>query len=159
MLTVEVSRHSSAGPEAVWALMSDPTRMGEWSPECVASHWIGGATEAAVGARFRGLNRRGAGGWRRWSTTSTVTELEPGRRITWAVSVAGMAVADWGYEVQPEGTGSVVTERFVDRRGKLIHVVGGAVRGVADDGLEAHNRALMETTLERMCTAAEGAAV
>ena len=42
-----VSERVSAAPEAVWALVADVPRMGEWSPECVRCEWVGGATGAA----------------------------------------------------------------------------------------------------------------
>ena len=34
----------NAAPEAVWALVADITRMGEYSPECVHAAWENGAT-------------------------------------------------------------------------------------------------------------------
>lgn len=53
-----------ADPERVWDRVSDITRMGEWSPERERAEWLEG-TGAAVGACFRGYNRRGKV---RWST-------------------------------------------------------------------------------------------
>jgi hypothetical protein len=49
--------------EVVYDLVTDVTRMGEWSPECVACEWVDGATGPAVGARFRGRNRHGLARW------------------------------------------------------------------------------------------------
>ena len=40
----------------VFAAVTDVTRMGEWSPECVGCRWIDGAGGPAVGARFEGDN-------------------------------------------------------------------------------------------------------
>jgi len=37
--------------DVVYALVSDVTRTGEWSPECVRCRWLGGATAAVAGAR------------------------------------------------------------------------------------------------------------
>lgn len=48
-----------ASPQRVYELVSDITRMGEWSPECYRCEWLDGATTATVGARFRGHNRLG----------------------------------------------------------------------------------------------------
>ena len=53
----EVSIEIAASPEAVYALVSDITRMGEWSPECRECTWANGATGPAVGARFRRRTR------------------------------------------------------------------------------------------------------
>jgi len=49
----------SAPAEALWALVTDVTRTGEWSPEATGGAWIDGATGPAVGARFKGTNRGG----------------------------------------------------------------------------------------------------
>jgi len=56
----------AATPNAVYALLADVTRMGEWSTECVRCRWLGAVTEPRVGARFHGTSRNG---WHRWSTT------------------------------------------------------------------------------------------
>ena len=62
----EASVRVAAAPEKVYELVSDVTRMGEWSPETTSAEWIDGATGPAVGARFKGRNRNGVA---RWSTT------------------------------------------------------------------------------------------
>ncbi|HAS09465.1 MAG TPA: SRPBCC family protein, partial [Acidimicrobiaceae bacterium] len=54
MSDVSVSREIAAPPQRVWELISDITRMGEWSPETTGGKWLKGATGPAVGARFRG---------------------------------------------------------------------------------------------------------
>ncbi len=38
---VSVERVIAAPKDAVWALVADVTRMGEWSPETVGCAWIG----------------------------------------------------------------------------------------------------------------------
>ena len=57
---------------AVFAAVTDVTRMGEWSPECVACRWVGDATGPAVGAKFEGDNVAAVGPitLKRWTTTS-----------------------------------------------------------------------------------------
>ena len=54
-----------ADPGAVWDVVRDPTRVGEWSHECVAATWLDGATHAEPGARFRGRNHQGLLRWGR----------------------------------------------------------------------------------------------
>jgi len=71
---VVVTRAIEAPAEAVYALVSDVTRMGEWSPETASCRWVDGAWSAEVGARFRGSNRRGP---LLWTTTCTVTRSDP----------------------------------------------------------------------------------
>jgi uncharacterized protein YndB with AHSA1/START domain len=149
---IEVSTHIDVSPDAVWQLVGDPSRMGEWSPECRRVRWLGRASGPAVGARFKGYNRIG---WRRWSTVGTVAAYEPGREIAWDVSVGPLAVARWSYRVEPTDTGCTLTESFVDQRGPLVHTVGAAVRGVGDT--ETHNRSGMARTLANIKAAAETA--
>lgn len=49
----------------VWDVVRDPTRVGEWSHECVGAMWLNGTREAVPGARFRGRNRAGLFRWGR----------------------------------------------------------------------------------------------
>ena len=56
-------------------MVSDVTRMGEWSPETIRCTWIDGATGPAVGARFKGTNRRGIF---RWSTKPEIVVADRG---------------------------------------------------------------------------------
>lgn len=91
-----------APPERVWALVSDITRAGEWSPEATGGRWRDGATAPAVGARFTGSNRHGP---LRWSTHCRVTECEPGRRFTFVVTESRTA---WGWVLEPDGDGTRV---------------------------------------------------
>jgi hypothetical protein len=150
MSDVAVSRHIAAEPAAVWRLVGDPTRMGEWSPEALSQEWLDGATGPAVGARFRGRNRIR---WRSWSTVCTVVAWTPEREIGWDVSTRGLAVARWTYRLVLDGAGTLLVEEFTDRRGSLMKVIGLTVRGVAD--VANHNRATMIVTLARIAAAAE----
>jgi uncharacterized protein YndB with AHSA1/START domain len=49
---VSVERTIAASPDALWKMVSDVTRMGEWSPENTGGEWLKGATGPAVGAKF-----------------------------------------------------------------------------------------------------------
>jgi hypothetical protein len=113
--------------------------------------WVDGATGPRVGARFRGRNRAS---WRRWSTTCTIVRYEPGTEIAWDVTYGPLAVARWGYRVDPDGQGgAVVTERFEDHRGFALRAVGPLVRATFDP--EEHNRVNMTETLARIKARAE----
>lgn len=147
---VSVTRAIGAPADTVWAMISDVTRMGEWSPETVGCRWIKGATGPAVGARFAGDNRNGG---KSWSTNCTVTAAEPGRSFAFRVDVGPIKVAEWGFAIQPGAEGCTVTETWTDRRGKLATLLGKPLSGVADRA--EHNRAGMEQTLERLAAAAE----
>lgn len=150
---VSVSQSIAAPADAVWTMVSDVTRMGEWSPETTGCRWIKGATGPTVGAKFAGDNRNGT---KKWSTNCTVTAADPGRTFAFRVDVGPLKVAAWGYAIQPTDTGCVVTETWTDRRGGLVKRLGKPLSGVADRA--EHNRAGMEQTLARLAAAAEGAA-
>lgn len=129
LTTLSRSTSIAASPERVFALISDLPGMGRFSPENAGGRWLGGATGPAVGVGFRGRNGRGI---HRWSTRCTVTRCEPGRAFAFSVSSIGLPVADWAYEIQPEGDGCRLTETWTDRRGGLITVAGRLVSGVSD---------------------------
>jgi len=151
MIQIEVSTHVDASPEKVWALIGDPTRMGEWSPECDRASWVGGSTAPVLGAKFKGHNKNG---WHQWTTTNTLVAYEPGRELAWDVSLAVFSIARWGYRIEPAEAGCTVVESFVDHRNSLTTALGQMARGVKD--VETHNRAGMETTLAAIKAAAEG---
>ncbi len=142
-----------ASPEAVYALVSDPPRMSELTEELARVSWLGGAREAAVGVRFRGHNRIA---WRRWSTTATVTDANPGRRFAFEVSsIAGIPVARWQYDIEATGAGCRVEESTWDRRPVWFLPFANLVTGVRDRA--EHNRHNIERTLSRLKAAVEAA--
>src|SRR3954464_3019776 len=99
-MRAEVSLHVNAPAEEVWALVSDITKMGEYSPEVVEAEWIGDSTGPAVGARYRGHVKRNENWPILYWTTWEVTEWVPGkvfefgvvmgdRRVNLALRVSG----------------------------------------------------------------------
>lgn len=124
-------------------------RMGEWSLENDGGPWTGGASSAALGAKFQGLNSNGT---RKWSTMSKVTVLEAPRSFAFDVSVLGPAIARWSYEIEAQDSGSIITGTWIDKRDKVATLVGGPASGVKDRA--SHNRAGMEKTLEGLAAAA-----
>lgn len=100
VLEAQVDIH--AAPEAVWAVVSDVARTGEWSPECRRVIVRG---PVGQGSTFVGVNRRGPVVW---PTRCTITAFEPGRRIGWTVKESG---ARWTYELEPVDGGTRLTER------------------------------------------------
>lgn len=132
----------AATPDAVFDLVSDLPRMGELSPENTGGHWLGGATGATVGARFRGSNRHG---WRRWSTTARVEVAAPGREFTFGVTSFGIPVSQWRYEITPTDEGCTVTETWTDRRPGWFKGPAGLATGVMDR--ESATERSLEATL------------
>lgn len=142
---VTVETDIDASPERLYDLVSDVTAMGRWSPETTGCRWIGGASGAAVGSRFRGSNRDG---WRRWSTTCRVVTAEPGREFAFDVSLGPWPISSWVYRFDAVGGGSRVTETWRDKRPALLVRLSPTVMGVPDR--PEHNRRGMEKTLENL---------
>ena len=107
----EVHIHVDAPPEIVYGVVSDVTRMGEWSPECYRCQWLDGAGTAVVGARFRGYNKLR---WYRWQTTAVVTTAVGGRSFAFTVidDKTGREETAWKFGLAPSPSGTVLTESF-----------------------------------------------
>jgi hypothetical protein len=96
-------------PEALYDLVSDVTRTGEWSPICRSCQWEEGAT-GAVGDWFTGHNETPT---RTWDTRSQVVAAERGREFAWVVGPGdGRRVARWGYLLEPAEGGTRLTETW-----------------------------------------------
>jgi uncharacterized protein YndB with AHSA1/START domain len=139
-----------APAQTVYELVADPMRMAEWSPECAGCRWIGGATEPAVGARFRGTSRNGR---RRWTTTSTIVEMRPAELFAWDVTYFGQPVARWEYRLEPHAEGVELIESVEDRRGPLLRAASPYITGSPDRA--KRNADTMESTLQAVKTASE----
>jgi hypothetical protein len=141
----EVSLHMDAAPAQVWDLVSDVTRIGEFSPETFEARWRRGYDHAEVGAKFKGHVKRNGVGPTYWSPC-TVTVCEPERVFEFSVGTDDVALNNWGYRLEPEGTGTLVTEYFRLEPKlplRLYWTLLGALRGRT-------NERGMRTTLERM---------
>ena len=148
-----VTVHIDAAPLTVWSLVSDITRMGEYSPEVFETEWLDGATGPAVGARYRGHVKRNERGPTYW-TVCKITECVPGEVFEFAVVYRDKAVNTWRYEFRPAaGGGTDVTESF-----RLADNVLTRIYGVLGGSLRTRrNQRDMRTTLERVKAAAEAA--
>ena len=146
-----VTIHMAASPEQVWALVSDITNIGKFSPETFEAEWLDGATGPAVGARFRGHVRRNGRGPVYW-TQCKVTASDPGREFTFAVGgPGGRTVNSWRYRFEPSGDGTDVTESFELTDTPILRLywrLAGKARGRT-------NAKGMRTTLERIKAVAE----
>ena len=147
---VEVSRDIAASPAAVYAAISDVTRMGEWSIECHHCEWTGESTSASVGATFDGHNRNGD---HEWITQSTVVAADPGRAFAFECSMFDFHYATWGYDIEQIDTGSRVTEWADDFRPDEALEMSAKASGVEDRS--ARNRETISGTLERLAAALE----
>lgn len=100
--------HVALLPEQVYALVSDITRMGEWSPVCKACWWEdGGGPE--VGAWFVGRNITPE---RTWETRSQVVAADAGREFAWEVNGGWVR---WGFTMAAadDQAGTRLTQSWV----------------------------------------------
>jgi uncharacterized protein YndB with AHSA1/START domain len=109
-----VKLHINAPPDKVWGLISDITKMGEYSPEVIEAEWLDGSTGPAVGARYRGHVKRNENWPVLYWTTCKVTECVPGEVFEFAVIMRDRPVNTWRYEFRPtDGEGTDVTSRSI----------------------------------------------
>ena len=106
-----VTVRMEATPEIVWDLVSDVTRIGEFSPETFEAVWLDGATGPAVGARFKGHVTRNGVGPTYW-TECVVTQCVPGEHFEFAVIFAGDTANRWGYRLAAVDGGTEVIESY-----------------------------------------------
>lgn len=146
-----VTLRIAAPAERIYDIVTDVAGMGRLSPECTGGRWLGDATGPAVGARFRGTNRRGIA---RWSTTNEVVVADPGREFAFETQQSGMR---WTYRLEPDGDGTLVTEERTafKPRPLLARVFTTLALGGTDDH-DDELRAGMQATLERLRAVAEG---
>ena len=92
-------------PEDLYDMVSDVTRMGEWSPVCTACWWDDGQG-ARPGAWFTGRNELPE---RTWETRSEVVAADPGQEFAFVV---GGSWVRWGFTFAPVDGGTQVTESW-----------------------------------------------
>lgn len=139
--------------EMLYDMVSDITRMGEWSPVCKAGWWDADDIPR-VGAWFTGRNETPE---RTWETRSEVVAADRGREFAFVV---GGSWIRWGYTFTPVEGGTEVTEsweflpagvaRFEERFGD------DAPAQIADRTEAAHRG--IPATLAAIKAAAESAA-
>jgi hypothetical protein len=89
--TLTASTEVRASAEQVYAVISDVTRIPEWSPETRRAEWLGPD-------RFRAWNPRRLG---RWRTVANVVEAWPGHKFSFIVQAVGGDWTQWTYLVEP----------------------------------------------------------
>ena len=120
----------AAPPDRVWALISDVSRMPDWSPELVRMLPLkrGGMRRRAVVPRASTGARRSCGPPATWSPSSS-----RGARLAWDTTSSG---ARWIWEVTPAGEGThVVHRRPVPAR---LTLLGSVFARLFLGGIEDH---------------------
>jgi uncharacterized protein YndB with AHSA1/START domain len=143
------SIHVDATPEAVYDLITDVTRMSEWSPETYKAEWRNGATEAMTGARFRGWNKMGPV---RWFTDPIVERAERGKEFAFTTTFFGRGrFTTWSYRMHPSpGGGTELEESWEECNPTSI-----LTRVFANDRRAKQLQQGMEQTLQRLKASAE----
>jgi hypothetical protein len=91
--------------EELYDMVSDVTRMGEWSPVCKACWWDEGDSPR-VGAHFTGRNETPE---RTWETRSQVVVADRGREFAFVVQATGTR---WGYTFRGVEDGTQIIESW-----------------------------------------------
>lgn len=104
--THELSIVVETTPEALYDLVSDISRTGEWSPVCTSCWWDDAGQAAQVGAWFTGHNELPD---RTWETRSQVAAADPGREFAWIV---GGSFARWGFTFDGDRDATKLTESW-----------------------------------------------
>ena len=136
----------AADPMTVWEMVSDITRMGEWSSECYRAMWL--TRNRGKGSVFLGLNKdRGL----TWPSPAIVTESEPGRVFAFRAS-SGVV---WRYCLAPVDRGTqLVEERINTGEFRWVKIGYRLLLGGYDRRMDVL-RAGMRTTVDRIKIAAE----
>ncbi|WP_219419491.1 SRPBCC family protein [Pseudonocardia nigra] len=104
-LTHAESTVVGSSPEALYDMVADVSRTGEWSPICKTCWWDEGES-AREGAWFTGRNQLPE---RSWETRSQVVVADRGREFAFVV---GGSYVRWGFTFAPVEGGTLVTESW-----------------------------------------------
>lgn len=141
---VTVERFIPAPPEAIFALLADPTRHREIDGSGTVRNAKVASQQVELGSQFGMSMKMGLP----YSMVSTVVELEPNRRIAWQTRgpgpVGGLVGGRiWRYELEPREGGTLVRESWDIRQESVL--TKPAVRPAAKK-----TAANMAATLERI---------
>jgi hypothetical protein len=122
--------------DAVWDVVRDVTRTGEWSHECVNVTWLDGAVSAAPGARFRGSNHARIF---RWGRVCEIVAAEPYALVWRTVPTALYPDStEWTIRLRPVPGGTAIEQTFtVVRAPKVLDLVYGLMIPAHRDRTEA----------------------
>ena len=140
-----------ASPETVFGYLTNLELLPGLSPENVRCEYLDEATELAVGVKFRGHNEAQAIDYK-WHADCEVTVLEPNREFAYEVPPGFEHATTWAYAIEPDGSGSIVTERFDAPMLALPDVYPGKIEGRRDNLEKA-----CEITMANLKVALEGA--
>ena len=115
-----------APPSRVWELVTAMERYGEWSSENTGGYWRkradGELCTGEVGDEFVGINRRGD---QEWKALVEIVEREEERAFAFITGGSANNFVQWGYRLQPDGDGTLLTEHWELRNLSPIMVENG----------------------------------
>lgn len=102
---------TSASARAVWEIITDPKRIGEWSHETHDGDWIGRSNTAVPGARFSGSNRLGR---LKWTRVNQVVEVHPAHHYSWRTVPSALYPDStlWTITLEPHAEGTEIVQTF-----------------------------------------------
>ncbi len=145
---LEISKDIDASPDAVYALVADLGRMGDWSTENIGGEWTSGEP-GKVGSRFLGTNRIKSF---EWSVPVEVTIADPGQCFEFVAAPDDGPFVRWTYQIEPSEAGSTVTEIWD------VMALPPSLAKLDAEGLAARKAAVqgtMQATLEGIRISAE----
>jgi hypothetical protein len=140
-LTYSESIFIRRSPEDLYDMVSDVTRMGEWSPVCKRCWWDEGES-LRVGAWFTGHNETPD---RTWETRAEVVAADRGRQFAFVV---GGTWTRWGYTFAATDDGTRVSESWEFLPGGIVRFeerFGDDALAQLDDRRAAARRGIPET--------------
>jgi hypothetical protein len=153
LTTDQVSLDIDADADALYAMVSDLPRIGEWSPECERVEWEGDVVTPTVDTTFVGHNAVGPGRRIRYQRHGRVLAADPGREFTFITDEGGRESTEWSYTFSPLPDGGTrVTEaynvRWIPTWARILDVPTNRHKDLLRG---------MRTTLERLKVTAEAA--
>jgi uncharacterized protein YndB with AHSA1/START domain len=137
ILQVEID--INAPVSKVWDLVSDLSKMPQWSPQCRLMKPVGTLRQ---GARTVNFNRRG---YLFWPTTCRITEFVPEQKLAFRVNENHTV---WSYELQPTEAGTRLVETRHAENGTtavsnmLVNAMMGGVPNFEQELIDGMNMSL-----------------
>lgn len=147
---LEDSVDIAAPPAAVWPLVSDLTRMPEWSPQVQSTRLRSGYEEVGLGAQFTNKNAQGE---LVWVTHAEVVRFDVEKEIAFRIEENYVI---WSFSLEATADGTRLTQRreTPDGISDLSSELTDGFMGGQEKFTEML-RAGMRQTLERIKAAAE----
>jgi hypothetical protein len=100
----------AASPAQVYAFITDVSKLGTLSPECIRSEWNAGQS-LGVGAIFHGWNKAGD---HTWDVDCEVSAVAQNREFAFraGLDVLGENATLWRFVLEPKDGGTQVTESY-----------------------------------------------